>query len=1412
MDRLFEQLEQCGIKTKFIEKYQGQWSPEVGAALRLFLANLGLDVSLTQLQNFLASATDQDGSELEIDPIADSDMLAIGDSAEVEAQELDSVQTIELDRAVAANRQAPNEVLLSTEAIDDLMGTKQKRPDKKIEAIGDSALMEIEELFLDQDSESIEAIGDSALIEIEELPLDQDSESIEAIGDSALMEIEELSLDQDSESIEAIGDSALVEIEELPLDQDSESIEAIGDSALMEIEELPPDQDSESIEAIGDSALMEIEELPPDQDSESIEAIGDSALAEIEDSSIDKESDDGDIGEELQKLEEIFTDSVSSEIEAEMTLPDGNDPSAIVHAVAVAADLEVSAFTNAESPEIAAEQLSASQEMVFREEIAKLSHSSEEMLAKQELEALSNSMLIPLPEESSSGDSSYRGEEYGDDSDDRHLFPTQRREKTSLLPAFSIGNTSRHSQSTDDDPDGELRRQIARMIDQADEYQRQKYFPEAIGLWAELLDLQADSSIEDKIVIAEQRLQKARQLWEDAMLLADSDKSEDARTLAEQCLEIYPHHGSAQQLLADLQRKMRQQDQRIQSIFHEGEELIFAKEFAAARSLWQNVAVNLPAESPQLEQWRGQTNHALHQAMLQQAQKYLHHKKLDQAIVLLDQATEFFPLSTDFQELWQQATTTKRHAQQLLQQAEQAVAREEFVAALAVIEQVLAIDAANQDADIQKQKIENRIAGKEQYQVLLAQGENMLATGELGGALSIWEQARKLRPGDHSIQDKINQVNARLRQIEEQHAQVDQLWAKADKARKEKQWHQALKILREIKRYDWQFQVEDPTSQIQEIETALSQQQNSQQLMQQLRLVKIALEKYQVDKARELLSQYRPDQLSGDVKELWYQYDDRCSSVAVRKNSLRKIIIIGFVLLVALLNWLLWSTDSTVARVIRLQQDIVKAVEQENWVQAHEYYRQIQQLIPVNRRHKLLAYLTREQKFAETRQQALELKSRGEWRQLSDLVKELAKLKPEHQDVKNLQTDLVRWQQSNETQTAQKLAKIETYRKQLVQEQQTLAKLWPLYRQQNKPEIDGEKLLYQLSEYLTRLEKDMATIRQSPSASLTVSPPDDAFLAKVNAGRNKIAAAVAKISDENEKQMRRYMGELSNELLVRHKQRHKLRKQIETLEKRFPTSQGYQAIPESVRDVDKQLTDGQQRLRSLIAAGNQLLQKHRNFRYVEFINAARRTTADNLQQKMPAALQSLEQIEKANKKLAAKYQQAKGIKILGNWYEDYLKNLRRYQTIMAQATGHESDDSVRDYVPKLQAKITAAQDFPRQATKIDDGLQQLQNQGMNLLKSLDKRLENAYTWTQLKQINRLKKYIHERRITVDRPEELRQLNVAVEEFHRQSMKKKITGNLLRDILTAATAIEKQYLKYRQQLDAEIINLQTMQKE
>ena len=505
---------------------------------------------------------------------------------------------------VAASRQAQEDGLLSTEALDELM-PDQSSPNAE--------------------TATFEELGNSAV-------------KIEELGDSAVVEIEELD------------DSAVVEIEELPPSEATvAAIGALGDSAVVEIEELD------------DSAVVEIEELPPSEATvAAIEALGDSAVVGTGDS---------------------------------------------IHAIAVAADPEISDFTSAESTEVPAEQLSFSQEMVFREEIAILSAPTEKT---ETTAALNDDLLIPLPPEPATVDSSHPHQE---DNDQNSLLPaTQRREKTSVLPDMSERRTGRQLSSSAEAVNQEAHRQIARLNSQADEYLRQKRFPEAIGIWSELLALQPDSSIEDQIVIAEQHLQKARQLWEDSTLLADSDKIEDARILVEQCLEIYPHHGSAQQLLLDLQRRMRQQDQRLQHIFQEGQELIFAKDFAAARSLWQKAGTNLAPGSPQLEQWREQTNRALHQAMLQQVQKHLHHKKLDQAIVMLDQATEFFPLSTEFQQLWQQTTATKRHSQELLRQAEQAAASEEFSAALAAIEQVLAVDADNQKADAQKQEVQRRLA------------------------------------------------------------------------------------------------------------------------------------------------------------------------------------------------------------------------------------------------------------------------------------------------------------------------------------------------------------------------------------------------------------------------------------------------------------------------------------------------------------------------------------------------------------------------------------------------------------------------------------------------------------------------------------------------------------------------------
>lgn len=99
-------------------------------------------------------------------------------------------------------------------------------------------------------------------------------------------------------------------------------------------------------------------------------------------------------------------------------------------------------------------------------------------------------------------------------------------------------------------------KEIQRLKEQGEQFWNEKRFPEAIGAWCSLLLLKKhDLEIEEKVAKAEQKLQDAMELWERAKFLIDSDKSQEAEQLIQECLKIYPYHGNALRMLQKKQQE-----------------------------------------------------------------------------------------------------------------------------------------------------------------------------------------------------------------------------------------------------------------------------------------------------------------------------------------------------------------------------------------------------------------------------------------------------------------------------------------------------------------------------------------------------------------------------------------------------------------------------------------------------------------------------------------------------------------------------------------------------------------------------------------------------------------------------------------------------------------------------------------
>jgi len=88
-------------------------------------------------------------------------------------------------------------------------------------------------------------------------------------------------------------------------------------------------------------------------------------------------------------------------------------------------------------------------------------------------------------------------------------------------------------------------------------------FPEAISAWCDVLLIHHDPEVEEKIGQAEKRLQEAMELWEKAKVLMNSEKNDEALELIQDCLKIYPYHGSALRTMEQIKQSMPKPSERI---------------------------------------------------------------------------------------------------------------------------------------------------------------------------------------------------------------------------------------------------------------------------------------------------------------------------------------------------------------------------------------------------------------------------------------------------------------------------------------------------------------------------------------------------------------------------------------------------------------------------------------------------------------------------------------------------------------------------------------------------------------------------------------------------------------------------------------------------------------------------------
>mgnify|MGYP000911016611 CR=1 FL=1 len=248
---------------------------------------------------------------------------------------------------------------------------------------------------------------------------------------------------------------------------------------------------------------------------------------------------------------------------------------------------------------------------------------------------------------------------------------------------------------------------------QADKFWEEKRFPEAIGKWRKSLDLKSDTEIQEKITAAENRLQEAMQMWEDAQLLVESNRNEEAIVLLQDCLQIYPYHGSAVELLECLQKRKEQESSKPEQspqestvpasednipmdFEKESEDLLFMpeeetpleikmQEPAATKKLQNPMQDLMQTQRSSMEKKLSSTRRSTLSSMLEQLHEQ--REKIRQEKVKKQQ--EEVPAKNDKIEKQEKAVRQKKQLDKIYQQAMDASKKQNYREALQCLQKIL---------------------------------------------------------------------------------------------------------------------------------------------------------------------------------------------------------------------------------------------------------------------------------------------------------------------------------------------------------------------------------------------------------------------------------------------------------------------------------------------------------------------------------------------------------------------------------------------------------------------------------------------------------------------------------------------------------------------------------------------------
>ena len=1020
---------------------------------------------------------------------------------------------------------------------------------------------------------------------------------------------------------------------------------------------------------------------------------------------------------------------------------------------------------------------------------------------------------------------------------------------------------------------GDRMEKIAELERQGTQFLQRKKFPEAINTWLEIGLLEERPDLQDQVANAEQQMQRAKQLWENAQFLAECDKERDAIQVLKQCLDVYPYHESALQLLKKTEAHIAAREAKLFELFAKGQKILQEKEFHQAKQIWDEGQALLAPETPEFNDWEDKTSRLLQDAYLTYGRDLFQNKELEkcqelwrEALQILPEADELAEESARTDAAWQEAQHQCSQARKFFERFDLGKAQESLFACQKVY-------PTYQAAKNLESLLLEAMARETEYHNLIKSGERYAGIKNFPQAIVTWQKALGLIPDDSLAYQKIKEAEQALAVLKHQHDEYDRIWAEAEEAERQAQYEKAFDLVSTLHSVQWAFEGYDAPKQNAFFNRLNEIREKSLLVAEQIKKTTSRIKQHKIGETQRILaSKVFQQPVTESVQKELQAARENLVALARQKAVLRQVMAASLIILIGL-----WQTfaggllpllhgkpakidttqpgpdtttpepNAALLALQKLQTTAEAAMASQEWDTAKALYLQITPQVDQEEQTRIAGLLSRieqEQKFTELLRQTKTMAENKDWPAFRNSLRELKKIKSDFPELLALEASVPPLSAEEKQRLSLHGKKLGEYRQALQTEMGKLDKVVKEYEKniaiakyvKLPPELEqltqkSKTKLDQSQGFEAQIEKTIAAIGRPeiPNEIELLAVMDHELIKNLQAAFQKTATVIkeGKRLQGQETTSRKAFAYLQTKAAEVKKQSLQLQKNLQQLKNDYPANKGFTAAPGYAEPLAQKAVQAERELDLLTTSFNKALEAGQHSQYAPLVEKVKQYQSSSLGDDLQKAIRETEAVLAKNqawaKKLATTAAAGKnrddwlsqnpnlGRKALGEWFDRFAGSLAKFQKIPRQSIKYMPSQGTRKIYFLLTGRVPSLQNLPQNIEQLEWKIFSL-GQTQDLLEVLARRKKEAMLPAQIKQINALKRYIGNHKFDLDVASYLDGLESAVAKLQQELAAKNIEEETMRDFNRNLQRIEESFWEQYRLLDSELANIESQKNE